>query len=220
MFVTVFGELKLTHERKMSMPINFIPNDPLAQNSVPIRQVSPHPDRPANRAGFNFFNAVPEGLFNPGTPEFLFWQCREAALSALEVWESLNGNLSRWGRARPDPRRLSLIQDGGDDLNAGYDGQSLEFFHHTTGNKTTQAAASTDVVAHEAGHAFLDTLRPEIFLSSVTEQGAFHEAFGDCMALLTALFDRRTRQALLAATPNLGAANFLEATAEDLSDGV
>ncbi|MDQ2856931.1 MAG: M36 family metallopeptidase [Acidobacteriota bacterium] len=202
------------------MPINFIPNDPLAGSTSPMRQVTARPDRAANRAGFNFVNAVPQGLFNPGTPGFLFWQCREAALAAIETWESINGNLLRWGRATPNATRLNLKQDDGDDLNAFYDGQSLSFFHHTTGTKTTFSAASTDVVAHEAGHGLLDSVRPPLFDSAITEHGAFHEAFGDCMALLTGFSDQKTRQAVLAASPNLGQANFLEATAEDLSDAV
>ena len=201
------------------MAINFIPNDPLAVNALPMRQVNPRANRPASRAGFNFVNPAPEGLFNPGTPEFLFWQTREAALLAVEVWENLNGNLSRWARSI-NIRKLNLLQDDGDELNAFYDGQSLSFFHHTTGTRTTFSGASTDVVAHEAGHAFLDTLRPELFLSTITEQGAFHEALGDCIALIVGFFDRDTRVALLNASANLATANFLEATAEDLADGV
>ncbi|HLM03443.1 MAG TPA: M36 family metallopeptidase, partial [Pyrinomonadaceae bacterium] len=78
----------------------------------------------------------------------------------------------------------------------------------------------TDVVAHEAGHALLDTIRPDLWTSTLTEPNAFHEAFGDCMAILTALFDQETRVALLAESPNLGTANFVEAAAEDLSDAV
>ena len=201
------------------MAINFIPNDPAVLNASPMRQVAPRPNRPSTRAGFNFFNTAPEGVFNPGTPQFLFWQTREAALLAIEVWENLNGNLSRWARSS-NSRKLDLLQDDGDELNAFYNGQSLSFFHHTTGNKTTFSGASTDVVAHEAGHAFLDTLRPELFDSNLTEHGAFHEAFGDCLALLVGLFDRQTRVALLNASANLASANFLEATAEDLSAGI
>lgn len=202
------------------MPINFIPNDPLAISSLPMRQKAPRANRPASRAGFNFVNAAAEGVFSRGTPGFLFWQCREAALLALEVWETLNGNLSRWARATPNRKKLNLLQNDGDDLNAFYDGQSLAFFEHTTGTRTTFSGASTDVVAHEAGHGLLDTLRPELFGSPITEQGAFHEAFGDCIALLTAFFDQPTRNALLAAAPDLARTNFVEATAEDLSDGV
>lgn len=73
---------------------------------------------------------------------------------------------------------------------------------------------------HEAGHAFLDAIRPALFGSIYTEAGALHEAFGDCMALLTALDDEETRRRLITVSPTLWSENFLEATAEDLSDGV
>jgi hypothetical protein len=135
----------------------------------------------------------------------------------VEVWETLNGNLTSWARNR---KRLDLQQDAGDDLNAFYNAQSLSFFHHTTGNKTTFSGESTDVVAHEAGHAFLDSIRPDIWGSTFTEVAAFHEAFGDCVAILVALFDKLTRKALLEVAPDLRRGNFTEATAEDLSDGV
>lgn len=202
------------------MSINFIPNDPLAVQFVPMRTTAPRPNRPASKAGFDFFGASPQGLFQPGTPGFLFWQCREAALISVKVWEELHASLTSWSVEAANPKKLKLVQDGGDDLNAFYDREHLAFFHHTTGTHTTFSGASTDVVAHEAGHAFLDLLRPELFVSNVTEQGAFHEAFGDCVAILVALFDQKTRKALLAVSANLGAANFVEATAEDLSDAV
>jgi hypothetical protein len=38
--------------------------------------------------------------------------------------------------------------------------------------------------------------------------GAFHEAFGDCIAMLTAIEDLETRQALLARTTDLRQRNF------------
>ncbi|HEX8246853.1 MAG TPA: M36 family metallopeptidase [Pyrinomonadaceae bacterium] len=202
------------------MPINFIPNDPLAAASLPMREQDARRNRPAGRAGFTFVNQVGQGLFNPGTPGFLFWQCREAALAALEAWEALNGNLTSWARSSPDRKKLVLNQNAGNDLNAFYDGDSLSFFEFTTGTKTTFSAASTDVVAHEAGHALLDTIRPDLWSSTLTEPNAFHEAFGDCLAILTALFDQETRVALLAASPDLGTANFVEAAAEELSDTV
>jgi Fungalysin metallopeptidase (M36) len=50
--------------------------------------------------------------------------------------------------------------------------------------------------------------------------GAFHEAFGDCIAMLTAIEDLETRQALLARTTDLRQRNFVESTAENLSDGI
>jgi hypothetical protein len=207
--------------------INFIPNDPLSQPALAMIQKAPRPDRTASQAGFTFTDPASEGEFALGTAEFLFWQCREAALAAVETWEQLDKPLARWARARPNRRKLKLLQNSRDPrysgvrrLNAFYDGNSLSFFEYSDGTKTTFSGASTDVVAHETGHGLLDAIRPDLWDRPVTEVGAFHEAFGDCMAILTALADQPTREALLLLSPDLGAPNFVEATAEDLSDGV
>lgn len=199
------------------MSMNYLPNDPLAVGDVPLRIHTPRPDRPSSRAGFQYNGIVPEGRYAVGTPAFLFWQCSESALAALETWEKLDGPLTRWALGK---KRLNLRQDAGVDLNAYYDRSSLTFFHERTGAKTTFSGASTDVVAHEAGHALLDALRPDLWGSFYTEVNAFHEAFGDYVALVTAFDDKRSRQRLIQIEPSLWGENFLEANAEDLSDGV
>src|SRR5512146_1972083 len=199
------------------MPINFIPNDPKASGGPPMRRKTPRAERASTVAGFNY---VPHGSAAPhplGDPQFLFWQSREAALAAVAAYEGLDGKkVTRWARST-NRRKLDLKPNAGTDLNAYYDGQSLSFFEYTTGTKTTWSGASTDVVAHETGHALLDQVRPDLWDSSYTETNAFHEAFGDCMAILTGFEDPATR--LLLRT-KLRRQNFLEATAEDLSDGV
>ena len=182
-----------------------------------MRKKSPLANRPASRAGFNLAAGPPSALYAPGTAGFVHWQCREAAIQAVKVWEGITGPLSRWARS-PNVKKLDLFPDFGLDLNAYYDGDSLSFFHSTAGTKTTFSGASTDVVSHEAGHGFLDAIRPDLWFSNLTETGAFHEAFGDCMALVVAFSDQATRKAVLQGS--LTAANFVEATAEDLSDGV
>ena len=202
------------------MAINFIPNDPLARNALPMRQQAPRPDRGTTLARFGMAGAVAPGLYPPGTAEFLFWQCREAALAAVDTWEILEGPLRQWSPYAISRKRLPLHPNDGDDLNAYYDRQSVSFFAHTTGGKTTFSGASTDVVAHECGHALLDSIRPDLWDSPFVEVAALHEAFGDCMALLTAFADPPTRRALLVVSPDLATSNFVEATAEDLSDGV
>lgn len=103
------------------------------------------------------------------------------------------------------------------DLNAFYDRVSLSFFHFTNGGTTFLSGASTDVVAHEAGHGILDAIRPELITSAVFEVNAFHEAFGDCVAILTAFLDQSNRSAVLA---SLTEKNFAEATAENLAAGI
>jgi hypothetical protein len=197
------------------MPINFIPNDPLAVSTIPIRKVSPRPDRPASRAGVTIKSDVAEDLYDVGTSDFLFWQCREAVLSALEAWEAITGRSVKLWQA--DRKTIALIPDAGVDVNAYYNRTNLSFFHASGGGNTYFSGASTDVVAHETGHGILDGIRPEFWDSSLFEVNSFHEAFADCVAILTALNDKETRTAVFAL---LDKKNAVESTAEELADGV
>lgn len=152
-------------------------------------------------------------MYEHGTPGFLYWQCREAALRTVALWEELNGSLRRWSRSV----RLALHQDHACHGAASYDRNSVCFSKITAGDDTTFVGASTDVVAHEVGHALLDTIRPELWGLSTFEPAAFHEAFADCMSMFLALSDRAIRRRLV---PNgLGRTNFVETLAEDLSAG-
>jgi len=201
------------------MSINFIPNDP-NDTKLPMRVISPRPNRPANRAGFTFFGQQPEDTFDPTTQTdgFLFWQCREAALAALEAWEDVSGGtFASWQGLQGPMKKLELRPDDGVELNAFYNRVSLSFFHFPTGGETFLSGASTDVVAHEAGHGILDAIRPDIWDSAGFEVNAFHEAFGDCVAILTALLDGPTRAAVLS---SLTQKNLVEVTAENLSAGI
>lgn len=198
------------------MAINFIPNDPRA-GQPPNVQVTPHPDRPAGRADFLYQKPVSEAAHPLDSDAFLFWQCREAALRAVKLWELIVGQpLTSWQSGT----KLRLQHKSpGAQLNAFYDRSSLAFFQVDSGNDSYRSGASTDVVAHEAGHAFLDAIRPDLWGNFFGEQGAFHEAFGDCIAILTALEDQATRHALLGGNL-LRRQNFVESTAEDLANGI
>jgi hypothetical protein len=55
-----------------------------------------------------FAGASPEETFTPGTPQFLFWQCREAALAAVETWEAFAGVHTKWQGNR---KKLPLRED-------------------------------------------------------------------------------------------------------------
>ena len=201
------------------MAINFIPNDPDAGAAAPaMRRKDPSPNRPSSSSGFTFSNQSAEGEAAPGTPQFLFWQAREAAIAAVAAWEACAGQThTAWQGNR---KKLPLLLDAGVDLNAFYDRASFSFFHETVGAQTFFSGASTDVVSHEVGHGLLDSMRPDFFEVNFLEVAAFHEAFGDCMAILTALGDTETRQRLLAVAPNLRARDFVESTAEQLSRAI
>jgi len=200
------------------MTVNFIRNDPAAGPAAPaMSQKATLPTRPASRSGFIFSNNSPEGVAAPGTPQFLFWQARDATIAAVQAWEASAGPHTAWQGNR---KKLPLLQDEGVDLNAFYDRTSFSFFHQQVGNQTFFSGASTDVVSHEIGHGLLDSVRPDFFEVNFLEVGAFHEAFGDCLAMLTALSDLETRQKLLVAAPDLRRRNFVESTAEQLAKGI
>lgn len=116
----------------------------------------------------------------------------QAANSYVTVAETINivntqiadSPLPRW----PRTKTLNVIPRAGVDLNAFYDGKSLQFFyvnHPSVG--AVYAVDSADIVSHECGHAILDCLRPELWSAPYIEVGAFHEAFGDFCALMHAL---------------------------------
>lgn len=200
------------------MAINFITNDPDAGPTAPgLHSQSARPTRPAGRSGFILSGTVPQGNFQPGTPQFLFWQSREAAIAAVEAWEASSGAHTKWQGNRS---KLPILPDAGVDLNAFYNRASFSFFHKTLGAQTFFSGESTDVVAHEIGHGLVDSVRPDFFSVNFLEVAAFHEAAGDCVAILTALNDLDTRKKLLAVTTTLKKRNFVESTAEQLSRAI
>ena len=145
------------------------------------------------------------------------WQAREAALRAIAAVEGVGHPLPGWTGSYGF-RDLPLIPVAGQDLNAYYDRNSISFFVTRVAGNDIFSGASTDVVAHETGHAILDAIRPDLWGVNLMEVGAFHEGFGDIIAIFTALADKDTRTALLAV--GLRQANYIEATAEQLSDAI
>lgn len=136
-----------------------------------------------------------------------------AANHTLGIFEKAQGSPIKW--ARTD--RLTVHGDEGQDLNAYYDGKGLHFFHYPIEGKNVFSGDSGEVVGHETGHAILDALRPSYLNLWSTEPGAFHEAFGDVVALLTSLKDERTLDLVMKQTGgNLKNANAIAALGEEL----
>jgi hypothetical protein len=199
------------------MPIYFVPNDPRATKFQQPKKITPTPARRGNVANFQFGNLSPRNLYPTNTVSFLEWQVREAALRTMAAFEAMDGRkLQRWARAG-NPRMLDVHYIAGFDINAYYNGNDLGFFQTPVDNNAFEfTGASTDVVSHEVGHAILDALRPDLWDITFLEVAAFHEAFGDCIALLTTLHDPAMRKDLASGT-TLGRRNFAETWGEHLS---
>jgi hypothetical protein len=201
------------------MPINYLSGDPRDGVSVVTPNVAASPDAPANRVGFNVENLPNQQAYAQGTDGFAAWQAREAALRTVSIFEAACGQLPGW-RGQANVKRIYLMPLAGDDLNAYYNRQAVQFFRTTVAGATIYTGASAEVVAHEVGHGILDALRPDLWNSPMMEIAAFHEGFGDCIAIMTALSEQAVRQRVLALDPQLNGPNFVEAFGEELSWGI
>ncbi len=113
----------------------------------------------------------------------------------------------------------------GDDPNAYYsrDERVLAFFsfYSPQAGKRIYTSQSFDVVAHEAGHAILDTLKPGLFDSWHPQAGALHEAFGDLTAIFAAISIPSLRHSLLLDTRgDLTQDSFLNKLAEQFGAAI
>ncbi len=198
--------------------VSYVLNDPMANGGPPTATMTARKFPPGNIARFKIQPTAVPGKYQPLTPEFDYWQAKLALIAGLRNWKNLTGDfLPRWFG---NQQSLPVLTDSGDDLNAFYDRNSLQFFHHRYKGVTVHSVESVDVVCHEQGHAFLDAIRPDFFEVPFIEVGAQHEAFGDCCAILVALEDKRVRDAVIKATPDLSKGHFVESLAEQLGDAI
>jgi len=197
--------------------VAFVPNDPLANGGPPNRQIPPG-RLPRGAATYRIQPAASPGIYPPHTPEFDHFQTRAALIVGLRSWRAIDGQpLRRWFGGQ---QTLPVFTNNGDDLNAFYDRNSLQFFSHTFGGVTVHSCESVDVVCHEQGHGMLDAIRSDFFDVPFIEVGSLHEAFGDSMAILAALSDAAVRAAVLATSPTLAGNHFVESLAEELGDAI
>lgn len=120
----------------------------------------------------------------------------------LNMWENYRGasvEWSFWGGGA-----LEVVPHKKAGMNAYYsrwEGSTNYFFQPSTElNTVVKTANSSDVVAHETGHAVLDGMKPGYLSTSDKETGAFHEAFGDCTAMLAGLQDVALNERIIAQT--------------------
>ncbi|MHB2016212.1 MAG: gluzincin family metallopeptidase [Candidatus Xenobia bacterium] len=123
-------------------------------------------------------------LFEPGTPPFDQANTLAQVSNTFHMWEKYMGHAPVWSFGQT----LVAHPHEGEGKTAYYspwDG-SVNFFGWNSKalGKFVTTCESTEVIGHEVGHAVLDGARPGIF---GTEAEAFHEAFGDCSAMLSTL---------------------------------
>jgi hypothetical protein len=142
-------------------------------------------------------------VYKPGTQGFLYWNAFDALHRSAKFWrgvlERARSRAKDWYRAKEsDPHvPLRVALDHGDDLNAYYDRRGLLFFRAMVSGRRIYSGESPDVLAHELGHAVLDSIQPKLWNAASDEIAAFHESFGDISSICTALQLESLRRAAI-----------------------
>jgi len=163
-------------------------------NNAPIRYSIIHPSHPlkmsvsppVNKTDLKFtVDRYSGGGFAENTPEA---KAANAYVTLTNILNSMNelGILpKRWS----NNKTLSVFPFAGQDMNAYYNRECLAFFYDKDQDNDSWyfTADASDIVSHELGHALLDAYRPDLWDAASIEIWAFHEAFGDMVALLSLL---------------------------------
>jgi len=142
------------------------------------------------------------------------------ALNRMEITQNFNWF---WG---PEP--IQVFPRAGLDENAYYsrNEKALRFFYfHPSGDESNPliyACRSFDIVAHEVGHAALDSLKPEFLSNSWHPQtGGLHESFGDLTSIFTMLAQMDVCEAIVVESKaDLHSKSFFPAMAEQFGKAV
>jgi hypothetical protein len=162
------------------------------KNGVPIFSALDWSDRetwPIDQEGLAFqdFNQRPLERPIRDNPQFHQVNLFAVAAHTLRSVEKPLGREIMWKHGGPLVMRPHAFVDA----NAYYDplSPSLNFgyFDSPFRPETIWTCLSHDIIAHELGHAILDSLRPLFALSTEIDTPALHEAFGDINALFSAL---------------------------------
>jgi hypothetical protein len=161
-------------------------------------------------------------IFSLGDPRQGAVNAYVSAYKALQIAEKYLGREVKWGFEREaDRERLWIHPHAGEGMNAFYNNKngSINFLYaeDPRTKDLIDTSTSLEVVSHETGHAILDGLRPKYVDSLDTSSAGFHEAFGDCIAMLSSLSDDDVVEALYQETRgNLAKPNIVSRMGEQL----
>lgn len=120
-------------------------------------------------------------------------------------------------RSWANGRIMQVYPAAGREMNAYYDRNSLKFFYYPHGLKNVYFADSSDIVAHELGHAFLDAMRPDLWNLQALEIWSFHEAFSDIVAMFNLMsYDKAILHALGQTGGRIEKSNVISRLAEEV----
>jgi hypothetical protein len=170
-------------------------------------------------------NTMNDFIQAPGTEGFDAVHTFTVVHQALAMCQRALGGPIKWQwNGAGDATPIAVFPHAGQTQNAFYSRGSrcLKFFFFPRPGAPAPApivftCRSFDIVAHEAGHAILDSLKPGwLGASGDPESGALHEAFGDILAIFLTLSQLDQVEALIVQTKgDLHNKTFLSDVAEE-----
>jgi hypothetical protein len=200
-------------------------NKPLTMET-PQEQFKPDLSTPRVRIEDNRAHGKPDAdgnfIFAEGSDGISQTNALYYTNKTLNAFEEYRGSKIGWATRREQITVNPHEQQGRNAYYSRGGGGTAYFFDNSPSlNTVLKTANATDVVSHETGHALLDGLRPGFFSTHDLETGAFHEAFGDCAAMLMCLKDPSNRAKLLEQTGgDLRKHNVLSSLAEEFGAAV
>lgn len=134
----------------------------------------------------------------------------------LEYYEDVLGRPIPWGF---EGNRLRIVPQASFCADAFYnrDNKALELHYFGDRQSPRYTCLSHDILAHEAGHALLDGIRPAFYDDSSWETEAFHEFVGDLTAILVTFRNNDVRAIVKKLVGmEVERADFLHGIAEEL----
>lgn len=197
-----------------SNKIEYILNDMTTPNLVQSIEAPQAPEMPRYTVQHYL-----GGGYKRASKEALAANCHVTIANVLNLYQKWGVKVNRWAGTT----NLRVLPKAGKDLNAYYDRRKLCFFYfdHKKLNGTVFTAESSDIVAHELGHALLDTYRPDTWSAASLEVWSFHEAFADLTAVLNIMsHDVILRRAISQTGGNLRKPNIISNLAEDVGKAI
>ncbi len=169
-------------------------NDALIRPPKPGRKLG----RYETKFGFDLLEAREEQLH---THAFMKVSVFATILKTLYLFEK-NETFGRKITWAFDSPQLLVIPIAGEEANAFYhrDSNSLQFFYCPRSDYTGQpvyTCLSRDIIAHEVGHAIIDSIAPDLVDAWTPQSLAIHEALADITALLMAFDSKKLREIIL-----------------------
>ncbi|HET6999233.1 MAG TPA: hypothetical protein VFI03_11650 [Solirubrobacterales bacterium] len=138
-----------------------------------------------------------------GDPGFHAANVYALVMRTLARFEYALGRRVAWGFKA---HQLKVVPHAFEEMNAFYsrEAESLVFGYYPAEKGMAFTCLSHDIVVHETSHALLDGLRERFMSPSSPDQAAFHEGFGDIVALLSVFSLKQVLQTLLAQSTPAG----------------